>query len=266
MNMSQAAFVRLQKLFHGASGINLAPGKKTLMTARLRKRVEALGLGDFDAYSAYVSEAAHAEERQRAVDLLTTNETYFFREPSHFTFLAKEIDKRAGQPLRIWSAACSTGEEAYSLAMTMLDRRSSGDFQLFASDLSTRVLERAARGVYPMSRLEHMPQDYLKRFCQRGRNDYEGMFRVAPALRKKVEFFRHNLMESARPLGEFDIIFIRNVLIYFDAATKAQVVRKLADQLRPSGLLFVGQAEGLHGMSGEMTRVERSVYQRGVRA
>lgn len=262
MVLTQSAFARLSTLFLRASGIQLVPSKKSLVMARLSKRVEALALADFDAYCDYLARPENADERTRAVDLLTTNETYFFREPSHFQYLAGEVRARAGQPLRVWSAACSSGEEPYSLAMTILEQRPTGEFEILASDLSSRVLAHASAGVYPMSRLEQMPPTYLKRFCLRGRDQFEGTLRVAPTVRRKVAFFQHNLMDSARRLGKFDVIFLRNVLIYFDPPTKIRVVQTLIDRLAPKGLLFVGQAEGLHSVAPELARVDRSVYQR----
>jgi chemotaxis protein methyltransferase CheR len=194
-------------------------------------------------------------ERQTAIDLLTTNETYFFREPKHFAELSHQLSTRfAGRPLRVWSAACSTGEEPYSIAMTMLDRRPERSWELQASDLSQRVLARARRGVFPMQRLEHMPPGYLQRFRLRGVGKYEGMLRVDEPVRSRVHFFQHNLLDSVYGLGTFDVIFIRNVLIYFDLEHRQQILARVIDCLRPGGLLFVGHAEPLQGLSLPLQR------------
>jgi chemotaxis protein methyltransferase CheR len=256
------AFRRLQGLFHDASGIKLADTKRSLVSARLRKRVQALRLGSFEAYCEYIEAPGNEPEKALAVDLLTTNETFFFREPAHFELLGRELQRREGERLRIWSAACSTGEEPYSIAMTLLARRPTSSFQLLASDLSQRVLERASRGIYAMTRLQHLPREYLRTYCQQGKDKYEGMMRVVPAVRKSVQFSQHNLMSSAEHLGQFDFIFLRNVLIYFDRAGKQRIVDQVSQRLRPGGWLFIGQAEVLPDVKLHMKRVERAVYER----
>lgn len=259
--LSQSAFHKLQRLFEQASGIRLSPAKSTLVASRLRRRVEELGLKSFDAYCQYLGESGAAEERNRVVDLLTTNETYFFRDSVHFGVFANWLDRNPQrQAPRVWSAACSTGEEPYSLAMTLMDRRSNGNFRVLASDLSRRVLARAERGIYPLSRLEHMPATYLQRFCLRGRGDFQGTLRIEPALRTKVEFFRHNLLEELRGQPPFDVVFLRNVLIYFDSDAKKAILTRLVAQLAPGGLLFVGLAETIHGHGLPLTQAGRSVF------
>ncbi|HTU58380.1 MAG TPA: protein-glutamate O-methyltransferase CheR, partial [Polyangiales bacterium] len=215
--ISARAFEHLTKLFREHSGIHLPAEKKALVAARLRKRVNALGVSGFDEYCQYLTRRDNGEELRRFVDLLTTNETYFFREPQHFAELAKQIGTRfARRSFRVWSAACSSGEEPYSIAMTLLDRRPAGDWELYASDLSTRVLECAQLGVFPMQRLELLPAGYLQRFCLRGKGEYTGKMRVGEDVRKRVQFFQHNLLDDSRAHGIFDVIFLRNVLIYFE--------------------------------------------------
>ena len=250
-------------MFHEASGIALSEEKTTLVEARLRKRVEALELDSFDAYCDYLKLPEASEERQCAVDLLTTNETYFFREPEQFHLLSGLLSARfAGKPMRLWSAASSTGEEPYSLAMLLLDKRPQGGWELRASDLSQTVLTRARRGVYPMKRLEHMPAGYLERFCLRGKGDYAGTMRVSDEVRKSVHFFQHNLIRDVPSLGSYEVIFLRNVLIYFDQSRKQQILSAMVSRLRAGGVLFVGHAESLQGLALPLTRIGRSVYEK----
>lgn len=254
--LSQQAFEHLQRLFEQESGIRLSADKRGLVQARLAARVTALGYSSFDAYCGMLRSTPEGEELQIMIDLLTTNETYFFREPKHFAELTKQLSSRfAGRALRLWSAACSTGEEPYSIAMTLLDRCPDRAWELMASDLSQRVLERARRGVFPMQRLEHMPIGYLQRFCLRGTGEYDGTLRVDEAVRSRVHFFQHNLLDSPRALGSFDVIFIRNVLIYFENERKQEILSKLIGCLRRDGLLFVGHAEPLQGLSLPLQRV-----------
>lgn len=261
--ISRRAFEQLSKLFHEHSGIRLTPEKRALMAARLRKRLCVLGLSGFDAYCQYLQQQDDGEELRTLVDHLTTNETYFYREPQHFVELAKHVNTRFAQRhFRVWSAACSTGEEAYSLAMTLLDLRPAGDWELYASDLSTRVLERAQLGVYPLQRLELLPAGYLQRFCMRGKGDYAGTLRVNEEVRQRVQFFQHNLLDAPGVPGVFDIIFVRNVLIYFEPAQKQAILSRLLEVLRPSGLLFVGHAEPLQGLSLPVRRLADAVFEK----
>jgi chemotaxis protein methyltransferase CheR len=256
LELNQFAFELLQRFFRQASGIKLSAEKKGLVQARLSARVLELGYDSFDAYCQYLRSHSDSEELQILVDLLTTNETYFFREPKHFAELIKQLSGRfARGPLRLWSAACSTGEEPYSIAMTLLDRCADRSWELRASDLSQRVLERARRAVFPMQRLELMPPGYLQRFCLRGVGEYEGTLRVSEQVRSRVHFFQHNLLDSVSGLGTFDVIFIRNVLIYFDLERKQEILSHMIGCLRPGGLLFVGHAEPLQGLSLPLRRV-----------
>jgi chemotaxis protein methyltransferase CheR len=208
--LSTNAFSYLARLFQSASGIELSIEKRQLVQGRRARRVNQLGLESFDAYCQLLDQPENAAERQAAIDLLTTNETYFFREPSHFEQLRKLLATRFKESsLRVRSAACSTGEEAYSIAMTLLDCRGEASWELLATDLSERVLEHARLGVFPMQRLEYMPVDYLKRYCMRGTKSYQGTLRVSDEVRGRVVFKHHNLLHDPRALGSFDIIFLR---------------------------------------------------------
>jgi chemotaxis protein methyltransferase CheR len=187
-------------------------------------------------------------EFQMAVDLLTTNETYFFREPAHFELLERELAQGSNRPLSIWSAASSFGDEAYTVAMLLSDMQRIGkvsdSWSILGTDISDRVLRSAIDAIYPEDRLRNVSEERLRRYCLRGEGDSVGMIQMVPAIRSRVRFGQLNLCAPIEELGPFDVIFLRNVLIYFDPETKRQVVDRVLTQLRPGGLFFVGTAEG----------------------
>ncbi|MEN9866068.1 MAG: hypothetical protein RL748_1658, partial [Pseudomonadota bacterium] len=199
-----------------------------------------------------------------AIDLLTTNETYFFREPKHFDMLADIATKATKDHIfRVWSAACSTGEEVYTIAMTLQELTRQGrcqNWEVRGSDLSTRVLQQAVSGLYGMDRLDGLPQEYLKRYFLRGSGPYEGSILVDKVLREKTEFAQINLIEPLPELVPFDVIFLRNVLIYFEAPVKRKVIGQLMSALMPDGVLFVGLAETLHGIIDGLVQIGPGAY------
>ena len=258
--IEMAAFGRLM---FDAAGITLAASKSALVEGRLSKRLQALGLASFSAYLRHIR--GDAAERQNAIDLLTTNETYFFREPQHFAYLAERIAaaQPSGQLLRAWSAACSSGEEPYSMAMVLAERLGRQPWSIVASDISTRMVELARRAVYPMERAARIPPPYLKAYCLKGTGAQTGRFAVDPGLRERVEFRLVNLNAPLPDLGgAFDLIVLRNVMIYFDADTKRAVCRRLIDALRPGGHLFVGHSESLSGLDVPLRMVQPAVYRK----
>jgi len=261
--LSDHEFGLLRDWVHARAGISLSAAKKPLVTSRLLRRLSHHGLHSFGAYYGLITGGGDNPETQIALDLLTTNETYFFREPKHFEFLRERAlpARRPGQPFRVWSAACSSGEEAWSIAMTLADALGEA-WEVTASDLSTRVLAQARNAQYPLERAEHIPRPQLVRHCLKGIGRQAGTFRVGPALRARVRFLQVNLVDTLPELGSFDLIFLRNVLIYFDAETKAQVVRRLCGALRPGGHFFCGHAESLHGMDVPLTGIQPAVYVR----
>ena len=239
---------RITDLMYAAIGLSFNESKKPLVSSRLASRVERLGLGGFEDYFALISGPQDGGEFQMAVDLLTTNETYFFREPAHYELLEKELTHTKPRSLAVWSAASSFGDEAYSTAMLLAEQEMKGrigsDWQILGTDISDRVLRSASEAVYPVDRLRNVSAERLKRFCLRGEGDSDGLVQIQPAVRKHVRFGQLNLCEPIEGLGPFDVIFLRNVLIYFDAKTKAEVVDRVLTQLRPGGLFFIGIAEG----------------------
>jgi chemotaxis protein methyltransferase CheR len=256
-------FAQFQKFIFESAGITLSPAKKALVSGRLARRLDLNNAGSYGDYFRLLSSGRAPQEVQMAIDLLTTNETYFFREPKHFDFLRKQIVQfPISQPLRVWSAAGSTGEEAYSIAMMLEDLRSGHPWEVMASDISARVLQRARAGHYPMERARNVPQDYLRRFCLRGEGDQEGTMLVERALRNKVKFLQVNLNESLPNIGTFDIVFLRNVLIYFNGETKKKVVERVISVLQPGGWLLIGHSESLHGVNDSVQGAAPSIYRK----
>ncbi len=263
-------FGLFRDLIHREAGIHLGDSKQALLVGRLSRRLRELGLRSFTEYYHCVLEGGEAE-RTRLLDAICTNETHFFREPRQFALLEEEIlpswedAARRGaraRRARVWSAACSTGEEPYSLAMTLLARLPSGwDIEILASDLSTRVLDAARAGTWPLAKSAEIPAPYLKAFMLRGLAEHAGQMKAGPEIRSVVRFQRLNLNGETWPLtGVFDLVFCRNVLIYFDAAAKARVVRRLLDRLAPEGRLFLGHADSLIGLTDRTRLAGPTVY------
>jgi chemotaxis protein methyltransferase CheR len=249
-------------LIYRIAGISLSPSKKPLVTSRLAKRLQHYDLSSYADYFSIITSANGKPELQMAVDLLTTNETHFFREPKHFDFLRQHIlsVRKPGKSLRIWSAACSSGEEPYSIAMLLDEQLGNTPWEIIASDLSMRVLEKARIGHYSMERMSEIPKRYLTSYCLKGTGSQKGTLLVGKELRGRVRFLQHNLTEAPPKLGEFDVIFLRNVMIYFDMETKRQVVKHLLSTLRPSGYFLVGHSETLNGVTEDLQAVQPAVY------
>ncbi len=261
---SDRGFSQLQALVRDIAGIHLTPAKKAMVCGRLAKRLKHVQLDNYDDYVHFLTSLEGKGEVQAAIDLITTNETYFFREPKHFDFLRERILPScvSGRTFRVWSAACSSGEEPYSLAMLLAECLPTTPWEIVASDLSTRVLEKAHRGQYSMERASHIPQQYLVNYCLKGIGSQAGTFVVDPALRARVRFTQLNLNSPLPSLGEFDLIMLRNVLIYFDLTVKTQVVKRMLPVLKPGGHFIVGHSESLNGVTGELESIVPSVYRK----
>ena len=226
-------FECFRRLIYDHAGISLVPEKKVMVSSRLAKRLDYYGLSRYGDYYQLVVGRDHPDEFQVMVNILTTNETYFFREPKHFEFFRDEILQQwRGDSFRVWSAASSTGEEAYSLAMVLSENLRSRNWEIFASDLSTQVLDVARNGIYTMDRLDHMDPRFLEKYCLKGVRAQTGLFRVDKTLRSRVTFAQVNLM-SPLPvnLGRFDVIFLRNVLIYFAAELQNRALNLFQESL-----------------------------------
>jgi chemotaxis protein methyltransferase CheR len=235
-------------LMHEAIGLSFADSKKPLVSSRLGPRIQRLGLESYEDYLALIDGPDDGGEFQMAVDLLTTNETYFFREPAHYDVIEEELTRSKPQSLAVWSAASSFGDEAYSTAMLLSDLQQQGrignTWSVLGTDISDRVLRSASEATYPEDRLRNLSPERLRRHCLRGEGDSAGLVQMHPKLRERVRFGQLNLCQPIENLGPFDIVFLRNVLIYFDTPTKRDVVDRVLTQLRPGGLFFIGTAEG----------------------
>ena len=248
-NFTNAHFKAISDLMYEAAGLSFNDSKKSLIASRLGPRMQKLGIDSFDDYLGLLQRESEAAEFQMAVDLLTTNETYFFREPKHYALLESELaSRRSNQPLKIWSAASSFGDEAFSTAMLLADMQTAGkvapNWSILATDISHRVLLSAREAIYPVDRLRDVSKERLRRYCLRGEGPSEGQVMIQPKLREHVRFGQLNLCKPFDGLGPFDVIFLRNVLIYFDLPTKKDVVDRVLAELRPGGLFFLGTAEG----------------------
>ncbi|WP_101758283.1 protein-glutamate O-methyltransferase CheR [Oceanicoccus sp. KOV_DT_Chl] len=258
---SDETFILFQALIQSQTGIFLPLHKKSLLQNRLAKRLLARGLSSFDDYYQMVSSRLEKRELQQALELITTNETYFFREPAHFEYLKQSLlpGVPTGRPLRIWSAAASTGEEAYSIAM-LLASCFYHPWEIFASDVNETVIQQAKKGIYLNQRTSGISAEFLEKYCRKGVAEFEGFLRIIPELRGRVNFESFNLMGSVSSLGKFNIIFLRNVMIYFDKDTQRKLLRKIAKCLEPNGWLFVSHSESLHGVTDDFYLVRPSIY------
>jgi chemotaxis protein methyltransferase CheR len=263
--MSDADFQYFRTLIHSQTGIWLGDQKRTMLVSRLSRRLRELNLTTFAAYRDWLRDAdPRGLELVQAINRVTTNKTDFFREPAHFTYLRDWLLRRRRPSVRIWCAASSTGEEPYTLAMTVAEVYGmDGTWQILASDIDTEVLEAAGRGIFSEDRLTTLPAGYQKSYFLRGRGANSGLACVRPQLRRHVEFQRINLVGKDWPEREtFDAVFCRNVLIYFDRPTQERVVNRLLLRLAPDGLLFLGHSENLHSMVETVESVAHTVYRR----
>ena len=262
--LSDHEFTFFQKMIYDIAGISLDNSKKHLVSGRLAKRLSHYGLKSYGEYYHLLEKNTH-NEHQVAVDLLTTNETYFFREEKHFEFLRDTVlpSWKRG-PRRIWSAASSSGEEAYTLAITLAEYCPTQDWEIIGTDLSTRMVERASRAQYPIERANKISKHLLNKYCLKGIGAQDGTFLLSQSLRKRTHFVHANLKSNLGQLGEFDIIFLRNVLIYFDRETQQSVVNSLIRQLKPGGYFIVSRSETLNNITDKVSSVMPSIYQKSV--
>lgn len=242
-------FARVREIIYRTAGIALGPAKRDLVYGRLARRLRARGLTSFGDYLRLV-ESGDSREQEAFVNALTTNLTSFFREPHHFPILADHLKGLGGRrPLSIWCCAASTGEEPYSIAMTVVEHFNTftPPVRILATDIDTSVLDRAQQGIYRIDRLERLSREHQKRFFLRGEGKNAGLAKVKPELQKLVTFRRLNLLDTRWPMRErFDAIFCRNVMIYFDKETQYGILKKFVPLLHPEGLLFAGHSESFH--------------------
>jgi chemotaxis protein methyltransferase CheR len=273
-DISDELFAKYRDLIYREAGIALTDSKKSLLVSRVAGRLRELGLTTFDQYYRLVHDPSSTEERGRLLDRICTNETHFFRDPRQFMFLNDHLfprleadAARSGQKrVRAWSAACSTGEEPYSLAMAMLHRfpKSAGwQVEIVATDLSNKVLAAAGAALWPIDKAEDIPLHYRKAFMLRGTGGQTGKMKAGPEIREVVSFTRMNLNDPEYTVsGVFDFIFCRNVLIYFDRESKQKVVERLMTHLAPDGCLFLGYAETTTTITDRLISIGPNVYAR----
>lgn len=268
--LSAAEFDLLSGFIYENYGIKMPQAKKTLLQCRLQKRLRILNMESFDQYIDYVfSPEGQEKELQHMTDVVTTNKTDFFREPAHFEFL-KELDwtdflggDPAGKAVKAWSSACSTGEEPYTLAMVLQELKL--NYQILASDLSAEVLQKASAAVYAADKTAPIPLLYKQKYLLKHKDPKKAIHRVGPELRKKVQFKHLNLMDEYYDIqGKFDLIFCRNVLIYFDRQTQERVIRKLCSHLREGGYLFIGHSESLNDLKLPLRQVKSTIFRKTI--
>lgn len=262
LTLTEADFLRIRELIYQRAGIVLAEHKREMVYSRLAKRLRHHGLTRFSDYLSRLEQQPQAREWEAFTNALTTNLTAFFREAHHFPLLAEHV-RQANHPIKIWCAAASTGEEPYSLAMTLLETLGSRASQarIVATDIDTDALKRARAGVYPLEQVRKLDEVRIKRFFQRGTGRHAGFARVRAEVAAMVEFIPLNLLSPRWPVeGPFDAIFCRNIMIYFDKKTQAEILRRFAPLLRPEGLLFAGHSENFSYISPEFKLRGQTVY------
>lgn len=261
----------IREIVYRHSRISLGPHKKPMVLSRIASRIRLLNLEDLHEYCNYLRSGKGKAEFSSLIDVISTNHTYFFRETSHFDYLSREILRHERgvrqEPFRVWSAACSSGEEPYCVAMLLAEQRRINrhfDWRIEAHDISTTILDRARRATYPLSAIERVPQVLKDRYL-RFKQDSETVS-VSQELKKKITFARMNLLEMpAGFLGEFDLILCRNVMIYFDRETRQELVQTLSRRLSRTGTLFVGHSESLGGLRHDLSMVRPAIYRKGAR-
>jgi len=264
-------FKRLADLIHSYSGIKMPANKRTMLEGRLRRRMRVVQIVRLDDYCRFLfNENGLETEIIHLIDAVTTNKTEFFREPAHFQFLQQtalpSLARSGRRTIKAWSAACSTGAEPYTLAMVLeenLRMRQRQDYEILCTDLCTQVLEQAVAGVFPETMIEPVEMELRRRYVLRAKDAARRVVRIAPRLRSKLSFARLNLMDDVYPADrDMDLIFCRNILIYFDKPTQARVLGRLCDHLRPSGYLFLGHSESIVGLDLPISQIANTVFQR----
>lgn len=264
-----AAFQYIIDLIYERSGIRLHDGKRELIKARLGKRMRLHGFADLSTYCEFLKNSADEHELTQVVDSLTTNFTHFLREEEHLKFMANQalpaVLGNSRKPFKIWCAACASGEEAYSIGIYLSEFfpvQNGWDWSVLATDISTKALGAATQGIYPAQKLDPLPTQWQRSYFQRGRNKWEGYYRVKPELAERIIFRQINLLKPYEFSETFAVIFCRNVMIYFDRPTQEQLMNRLSKYLAPGGYLIVGHAESLTGLSVPLSRVSPSIYRK----
>ncbi|MBE7411110.1 MAG: protein-glutamate O-methyltransferase CheR [Leptospiraceae bacterium] len=262
--LTDREFKLFQKLIYEKAGISMSEAKKALISNRLAKRIRHFDLNTYLEYYKLIESNSYPEESQILVDLLTTNETYFFREQIHFDFLKNEIlqNPYSLKNFRVWSAASSSGEEAYSIAMILSEKLGHTPWEIIGSDISIRILEKAKKGIYLLSKSTGIPKNYLKKYCLRGVNAQEGHLKIINEIKSKVHFYQINLNEPLPDIGKFNVVFLRNVMIYFDNDTRKKIIENILPTIEDKGYLFIGHSETLFGITDSLKNIKPTIYQK----
>lgn len=271
--MSSTDFTRLSSFITTHFGIKMPPAKKVMLQSRLQKRLRELNIASYKDYIDFLfSKKGMEDELIHMVDVVTTNKTDFFREPNHFEFLTSFVlpeimNKKSFQyQVKIWSAGCSSGEEPYTLAIVLSEFRDkipNTDFYILGTDISSRILEKAALSIYPEQRIEGIPMAMKKKYFLRSKNRTKQTVRVNAELRKKVVYKRINFMDHDYDLNEtFDIIFCRNVLIYFDRENQERIINKICTKLKPGGYFFLGHSESIMNMNVPLSQIKPTIFRK----
>ncbi len=258
-------FELFKELIHTLTGIHMKPEKRVLIESRLAKRIRHFELNSYREYYDFILQ--DSKEQQNFIDIITTNETSFFREAHHFEFLKSEVLPTKNSMVRIWSAACSIGAEAYSAGMICDEYLSTRNikFEILCTDINIDVIKTAQMGLFPSKFASQIPQKYLKRYCLKGKGDYAGSFVITNELKSNYLFKRANLLEPlSSEFGEFDVIFLRNMLIYFDTLEKKVIVDNVVSKLKKGGYLFIGHSESLKNITSCVEQVKPTIYIKGV--
>lgn len=269
--LTDKQFVRLSDFIYNNYGIKMPPVKKIMLQSRLHKRLKALGMGSFDEYLTYVfDDHSHAEEVVNMIDVVSTNKTDFFREPAHFDFLMEtalpHLMRNGSKRINIWSAGCSSGEEPYTMAICLnefAEKNPGMDYSIKATDISTKVLQHAVSGVYAENRVDVIPLALKRKYFLKSKDQLEPKVKVVKQIRDKITFQRLNFMDNQYALNEVnDIVFCRNVLIYFDKKTQEAVIRKQCSKLRPGGFYFLGHSESTAGLDVPLRQIKPTIFER----
>jgi chemotaxis protein methyltransferase CheR len=269
--MTNADFEKLSGFIYKEYGIKMPPIKKTLLESRLHKRLNSLSISSFKEYIDLILKAKETDyEIIKMVDAITTNKTEFFREASHFDFLTSQIlpsvYERNDKHLKIWSAGCSSGEEVYTLAMILseyMEQNNDLDYSILGTDISTDVLNKAINAIYPEDRVFSIPLHLKRKYFLKSKESKNRTVRIVPSIRKKAHFLRLNFMDKTYPISQmFDVIFCRNVLIYFDKVTQEKVINKLCERLNKGAWLFLGHSESIGDMNVPLKQIKPTIFRK----
>lgn len=269
--LTDKQFNQLSDFIYTHYGIKMPPVKRVMLQSRLHKRLKALQMGSFDDYLKFVfDDHSHTEEVVNMIDVVSTNKTDFFREPAHFDFLADvalpSLVSRGNRTISVWSAGCSSGEEPYTLAICLdsfLEGKPGVDFSIKATDISTKVLKHALNGIYAENRIEVIPINLKKKYFLKSKDRTDPKVKVVKNLRDKIKFQRLNFIDSNYNVNDvFDIVFCRNVLIYFDKETQERVINKLCTKLKPGGYFFLGHSESTAGLNVPLKQIKPTIFER----